>query len=195
MLTLTKLADGIVLTTTMAGVDFTTMGFTPGEWHFIGGDTAVTRFADAGDNEPFYAQLDTVTAASLAYRKTTGTQVTNNGAAKTIQVFFGTVVRNEDDCTLIKAISFTHERQFGCGPDAEAEYVQGDYANQITITVPTPAADAKVTVDFGFIGLTSFERLNNGDAGEELLSEGDVRIPALNEPAFSRSSRFSIQRL
>jgi hypothetical protein len=124
-LTLTKLADGIVLTTTMVGVDFTTFGFTPGEWHFIGGDTAATRFADAGDNAPFYAQLDSVTATVLAYRKTTGTQVTNNGAGKTVQVFFGTVVRNEDDCTLIKEITFTHERQFGCGADAEAEYVAG----------------------------------------------------------------------
>jgi hypothetical protein len=184
-LTLTKLDDGVVLTTDMVGVDFTTMGFVPGEWHFIGGDTEATRFGEPGaDNAPFYAQLDTVTADELAYRKTTGTQATNAGAAKTIQIFFGTVVRNEDDCELIKTITFTHERLFGCGEDAEAEYVQGDYANQLTVTVPTPAADAKVTVDFGFIGLSSFERLNNGDAGEDLLSDGDVRLPAPNEPAF-----------
>lgn len=180
-LTLTVLADGIILTTDMAGVDFTTMDFVPGEWHFIGGDTAVTRFGEPGaDNAPFYAQLDTVTPTVLAYRKTTGVQVTNAGAAKTIQIFFGTVVRNEDDCELIREITFTHERQYGCGVGAEAEYVQGDYANQMTITVPTPAADAKVTVDLGFIGLTSFERTTD----EDLLSDGDVRIAAPNEPAF-----------
>jgi tail tube protein len=186
-LTLTRLADGVVLTTDMAGVDFTTMGFVPGEWHFIGGDTAATRFAEPGNdttstNAPFYAQLDTVTANALAYRKTTGVQVTNDGAGKTIQIFFGTVVRNEDDCDLIKEITFTHERQYGCGIGAEAEYVQGDYANQMTITVPTPAADAKVTVDLGFIGLTSFERTED----EPLLSDGEghIRVPALNEPCF-----------
>jgi hypothetical protein len=180
-LTLTVLADGIVLTTDMAGVDFTTMNFVPGEWHFIGGDVAGTRFGEPGaDNAPFYAQLDSVTATQLAYRKTTGTQVTNAGAAKTIQIFFGSVVRNEDDCELIREITFTHERTYGCGDAAEAEYVQGDYANQMTITVPTPAADAKVTVDLGFIGLTSFERTTT----EDLLSLGDVRIGAPNEPAF-----------
>jgi hypothetical protein len=180
-LTLTKLADGIVLTSTMVGVDFTTMNFVPGEWHFIGGDAAATRFGEPGaDNAPFYAQLDAVTATSLAYRKTTGTQVTNNGAAKTIQIYFGTVVRNEDDCNLIREITFTHERQYGCGVGAEAEYVQGSYANQMTITVPTPAADAKVTVDLGYICMNSFERLE----AEALLSDGDVRVPALNEPAF-----------
>ncbi len=181
-LTLTKLADGVVLTTDMAGVDFTApeFGFVPGEWHFIGGDDPATRFADEGDNAPFYAQLDAVTPTALAYRKTTGTQVTNAGAGKTIQIFFGTVVRNEDDCELIKEITFTHERRYGCGEGAEAEYVQGDYANQLTLTVPTPAADAKVTVDLGFIGLTSFERTED----EALLSDGDVTIPAPNEPAF-----------
>jgi len=178
---LTKLADGIVLTSTMPGVDFTTMNFVLGEYHFIGGDTAATRFAEPGaENAPFYAQLDAVTANSLAYRKTTGVQATTNGAGKTIQVFYDTVVRNEDDCELIRPITFTHERQYGCGVGAEAEYVAGSYANQMTITVPTPAADAKVTVDLGYIGLTSFERLDT----EALLSEGDVRIPALNEPAF-----------
>lgn len=180
-LTLTVLADGIALTTDMAGVDFTTMGFVPGEWHFIGGDDAGTRFGEPGaDNAPFYAQLDSVSATVLAYGKTTGVQVTNNGAGKTIQIFFGSVVRNEDDCNLIREITFTHERQYGCGVGAEAEYVQGDYANQLTLTVPTPAADAKVTVDFGFIGLTSFERT----ADEDLLSEGDVRLPAPLEPSF-----------
>jgi hypothetical protein len=180
-LSLTVLADGIVLETTMVGVDFTTMGFVPGEWHFIGGDDAATQFDGADDdNAPFYAQLDAVTADTLAYRKTTGSQATTNGAGKTIQIFFGTVVRNEDDCNLIKEITFTHERRYGCGEGAEAEYVSGDYANQVTITVPTPAADAKVTLDFGFIGLTSYERT----AEEGLLSEGDVSIPALNEPAF-----------
>lgn len=180
-LTLTVLADGIVLTTDMVGVDFTTMNFNPGEWHFIGGDTAGTRFGEPGaDNAPFYAQLDTVAPTALAYRKTTGTQVTNAGVGKTIQIFFGTVVRNEDDCELIREITFTHERQYGCGVGAEAEYVQGDYANQMTITVPTPAADAKVTVDLGFIGLTSFERTTT----EDLLSLGDTQISAPNEPAF-----------
>lgn len=180
-LTLTVLADGIALTTDMAGVDFTTMGFVPGEWHFIGGDTAPTRFGEPGaDNAPFYAQLDTVTATVLAYRKTTGVQVTNAGVGKTIQIFFGTVVRNEDDCNLIKEITFTHERRYGCGEGAEAEYVSGSYGNQMVITVPAPAADAKVTVDLGFISLTSFERTSD----EDLLSDGDVTIPAPNEPAF-----------
>lgn len=176
---ITVLDDRVVLAYAGA-VDLNLLELVPGEWIGVGGDDTITRFADTGDNAPFYGQVDEVTADAITLRKTTGVQVTNAGAGKTIQIFFGTVVKNEDDCELITMRSFTLERQYGCGEDAEAEYVGGAVANQLTVTVPTPAQDAKVTVDLGFIGCTSYER-TVADGGP--LTTG-TRVGALNEPAF-----------
>lgn len=179
-LTLTKTTTSVVLTTSMAGVDFTDdFDFTPGEWHFIGGDATGLRFADSGNNAPFYARLAAITATTLTYDKTTGVQVTNAGVGKTVQLFFGSVVRNEEDCTLIKARSYTQERQFGCGEgEIESEVIYGGSCNQMTITIPTPGPEAKVTMAFGFIATGSIER----DATEGPLAE--TFVPALNEPCF-----------
>lgn len=165
--------DSVTLIST-AG-DFTTLSLTPGEWIGVGGDSALTRFAD---NAPFYGQVAEITPDELRLVKTTGVQVDDAGAAKEIQIFFGTVIKNEDDCNLIKQRSFTMERQYGCGVGVEAEYVGGCVANQITINVPTPGADAKVNVDVAYIATSSYERT----AAEGLL-EGD-RVLALNEPVY-----------
>lgn len=177
-LTLTLFDDRVVLTTT-AG-DFTTLGLIAGEWIGVGGDSTTTRFADTGANAPFWGQIDAIAAKTLTLRKTSGVQETNAGTGKTIQIWFGTVIKNEDDCEIIKQRSYTLERQYGCGDDAEAEYVGGAVANQITVTVPTPAADAKVTVDLAFIGCVSYERTVE-DGGP--LTSG-TRIAGFNEPAF-----------
>lgn len=169
--------DSLFLDT--GAIDATTLGLTPGEWIGVGGDDTITRFADAGNNAPFYARISEVTVEGIRFDKTTGVQATNAGAGKTIQIFFGTVVRNEDDCNLIKARSYTMERQYGCGDGSvEADYVAGASANQLTITVPQPAADAKVTVDLAYIATRSFER----NAAEGLLD--GTRVAALNEPCF-----------
>lgn len=178
-LTLTADADSVILAS--AAVDLRTLNLVPGEWIGVGGDTALTRFADAGNNAPFYGRVAEVDAAAggfIRLDKTTGTQVTNAGAGKEIQIFFGTVIKNEDDCDLITMRSYTFERQYGCGADQEAEYVGGSVANQLTINVPTPGADAKVNVDLSYISTRSYERT----AAEGVLA--GERLPALNEPAY-----------
>lgn len=169
--------DRVVLTS--AAVDMTTLDLTPGEYIFVGADDATTRFAGlTGNNAPFYGRVSEVTETEIVLDKTTGVQATDAGAGKSIQIFFGTVIRNEDDCALIKPRTYHQERQYGCGADAQADYITRASPNQLTITVPTPGADAKVTVDLTFIAGTSFDRT----AAEGLLA-GD-RIPALNEPCF-----------
>lgn len=173
--TLDAFADRVELNIT--DTDATTLGLIEGEWIGVGGDDASTKFAL---NAPFYGQIHSIAAGKIVLRKTTGVQVDDAGAAKTLQIWFGTVIKNEDDCDLIKLRSITLERQYGCGDDAEAEYVGGAVANQVTVTVPTPAADAKITVDLGYIACTSYERTNEVD--DEIL-EG-TRIASLNEPVF-----------
>jgi hypothetical protein len=169
-----------LLTSTAGGI--LALSLNIGEWIGVGGDTAVTRFADAGDNAPFYGRVSGFTDTTIEFDKTTGTQVANNGAGKTIQLFFGTVIRNEDDPTLIKSRSWTLERQYGAGAGAQSDGVRGWSPNQLTITVPTPGADAKVTVDLTGIGTSSFERT----VGEGVYAggAGSTIRGALNEPCF-----------
>lgn len=176
VLTMTVNDDSVFLDT--GAIDATTLDLTPGEYIFVGGDDAAMQFAASGNNAPFYGRVSAVTADGITLDKTTGVQTTTVGTGKTIQIYFGTVIRNEDDCTLIKTRTYHQERQYGCGENAEADYITKAAPNQLTITVPTPGENAKVTVDLTFIGGTSFERT----VAEGILD--GTRIPALNEPCF-----------
>lgn len=184
-LSLAKAAANVRLTS--ATIDMTTFGFVLGEWAFVGGDNAATRFADTGDNAPFYGRISDITEDYIEFDKTTGVQATNAGAGKTVQLFFGTVIKNEQDCALIKRRSWTCERLYGCGADAQSEYVTGCIPNQVTLTMPTPGEDAKLTLDFSFIGMSSGERLGTeANPAEPVLSSeaGAVTVPAYKEGSF-----------
>jgi hypothetical protein len=165
-----------------SSVDPTTFNFTAGEWICVGGDSAITAFSETGANAPFYGRIKQVTSSSIVFDKTSGTQATDAGTGKTIHLYRGTVIKNEDDCSLIKMRSYTAERVYGCGVNAEAEYTAGCVANQLTLNVPQPAEDAKVTCDFTFTAASSYERT----AAEGLVSAeaNTVLIDALNEGAF-----------
>jgi hypothetical protein len=179
-LALTKPAGRCRLTSTAGGI--LALGLNLGEWIGVGGDTAIMRYADAGNNAPFYGRISAFTDTYIEFDKTTGVQAAEPGAGKTIQIFFGTVVRNEDDCTLIKERSYTLERQYGCGVAAQSDGVRGWSPNQITFNIPTPGADAKITVDIAGIATSSFERT----VAEGVLTEvpGATVKGALNEPCF-----------
>lgn len=143
-----------------SGTDLTTLGLSVGEYIFIGGDATANRFADTGNNAPFYARISAIAAGGLTFDKTTGVQADDPGTGKTIRIFFpNRIVRNEEDCTLIKMRSYTMERQYGCGAgQVEADYITGSVPNEMTINIPTPGADAKVNVDVSFVGMGVTER-------------------------------------
>jgi hypothetical protein len=167
-------AGRAVLTVSAGGL--LDLGIEPGEY------VGVVGFSATGNNAPFYARVSNVTDTTLEFDKTTGVQAADTGTGKTVQLFFGTVIRNEDDCTLITERTWTLERQYGCGVDAQSDYVTKWTPNQITVTVPTPGADAKVTVDIAGIAGASGERTTTegvltGLAGASVVS-------ALNEPCF-----------
>lgn len=174
-------ADNLKLTSSTT--DLTTLGLNVGEWVFVGGDTAIMRFADTGNGAPFYARIQQIAAGFLIFDETTGVQVDAAGTGKTIQIFFPPrLVRNEEDCTLITQRSFTLERQYGCGAgDAEAEYILGAVPNELTINLPTPGADAKVNLDLTFVGM----EVDYRDSGEGVLT--GTRLSSLNEGAFGTS--------
>lgn len=161
--------------------DMTTLGLSVGEWVFVGGDTTAMRFADTGNGSPFYARISAIAAGSLTFDKTTGIQLDDAGTGKTIQIFFPSkLVRNEEDCTLIKMRSYTLERQIGCGAgEVQAEYVRGAVPNELTINIPTPGADAKVNFDMAFVGM----EVDYRDDAEGVYD--GTRVGSLNEGFFS----------
>lgn len=177
-LTLT-VANGVV--TMDSAVDFTTLGIQTGEWLFVGGDDAATRFTNAG---AFFGRVGLMTADKLTLEECTGNVVTDTGAGKTIQVFFGTFIRNE---AIAKRRSFQIERQLGNdGDGTQAEYLIGAVANELTISIPQ--AD-KVTTELGFVALDTQYR-----TGVQGVKAGD-RIASPGEDAFNTSTGIYRQRL
>ncbi len=161
---------------TSAATSILALDLNLGEW------VGVVGLAASGNNAPFYGRVSYFDDDVIEFDKTTGTQAIDVGTGKTVQLFFGTVVRNEDDCTLITKRTYTLERQYGCGAGAQSDVVTGWAPNQMTINVPTPGADAKVTIDFTGQADRSSERT----VGEGVLTAGVGAsiVAAYNEPCF-----------
>lgn len=105
--------------------DWTAQSLTPGEYVWIGGDTAITQFATAANN--CLARIRSITSTRLELDKTTKTMVTDAGTAKTIQVFYGRVLKNESSQSLIKRRTYQIERQLGAPDEALPAQIQSEY--------------------------------------------------------------------
>lgn len=172
-----NVTGGVVSLTCTAG-DFTAVpGMIPGAWVFIGGDGASTRFA----NNVGYARVKSVAAKALVFDDTTFTAATEAGTGKTIQLFTGTIIKNEKTAGLIKRRTFQIERTLGFGPTStQAEYLEGAVANEFTLNVPQ--AD-KLNCDLSFIACDNTHR--SGEPGDEIKS--GTRVSALGEDAYNTS--------
>lgn len=176
--------------------DLTQLGLLPGEWIYIGGDTSVTQFAQANNNG--FARVRSVTTTRITFDKTSAAMVTDDGAAKTIRVFKGDVLKNEIG-TLIKRRSLTIERTLGASDDddltlEQAEYVRGAVPN--VFNLQANSAD-KLTAELSFVGLESFAIDENVSGADSLLSKisGVVRVPVEEADAFNTSSDFQRIRI
>ena len=159
--------------------DFTTLGLTAGEWVYLGGDDAGNSFVNNGG----YARVASApTAHLMTFDDTTWTPQAESGAGASIRLFFGTVLRNEKDPTLIVTKSVQFERTLGSDgldPDAQSEYVIGSVGNELTLNVPQ--AD-KLNVDLTFVGINVEHRTST-----EGVKAG-TRVVAQAEDAFNTSS-------
>ena len=164
---------------TATAADFTTMpGLIVGAWVFIGGDATVNNFA----NNRGYARVKSIAAKAVSFDETTFAPVTESGTGKQIQVFAGTIIRNEKTPSLIKRRSYNLERQLGFGPTAmQAEYLEGAVANEFTLNVPQAE---KLNADLTFIACDNTHK--SGESGNEIKS--GTRVPSLGENAFNTSS-------
>lgn len=159
-------------------LNFTTLGLIPGEWIFIGGDLTAEKFATAANNG--FARIKTIAANAIVLDRQPATMVTDAGAAKTIRLFFGHVIKNESDPLLIVRQTYQLERDFGVGPGCE--YVKGAVPNELELKI---SAGDKVTASLSFMGLTT----------EQAAAKSGTRPSLASEAAFTASNDFSRIRL
>ncbi|NTF80847.1 hypothetical protein G6K88_07725 [Agrobacterium rhizogenes] len=81
-------ADGITAT----ALDFTTLGLAVGQWIKIGGTGANFRFATGATNG--WARIVAISAGKLTLDNLPTAWATDAGAAKTIRIFFGDLLKN-----------------------------------------------------------------------------------------------------
>lgn len=163
----------------LTGFDLTTLGLIPGEWVFLGDDTASNRFA----NNSGWARIGSITATYIEFDKTSWTGVAEAGTGKTISLFFGHFLQNETDTNLIKRRTYQLERSLGRDDNGvQSEYLLGAVPNELTINIPQ--AD-KITIDMGFIAVDNEQR--NGTQG----LKGGTRATLGPADAFNTSSDFS----
>lgn len=138
-----------------ATMDMTTFGLIPGEWVVIGGQAAGNAFTTAIRG---YARIgvDGITEDDITFDKTTFTAGADDGADTTLQIFFGPLVKNEDDPDLIVKLTDTIERPLGKDADGRmSEVITGATANEITWN--SPLANL-VNVDLVYVGMKHIKR-------------------------------------
>lgn len=175
-LTVATHAEGATIGCT--AFDFTTLPLIPGEWFFIGGDSAGTKFATAADNG--WYRVKTIAATAIVCDRVPGTIVNDSGTGKTVRMFFGHVIKNENDPDLIVRQTLQFERAFD--PSLDNEYLIGQVANELSLDIKT---EDKVTVGLTFMGLTS----------EEAAEKSGSRPDVTSEAAYTASNDFSRIRL
>jgi hypothetical protein len=173
---------GGVARLTSATIDLTTLGLIPGEYVFVGGQAAGNQF---GAVLPGYCRVADVTATHIDFDKTTMVVgAGDDGVGTTLQIFFGTVIRNEDDPDDIVKYTHTVERTLGRDEDGrQSEYIDGFVYNELTWN--SPLAD-KVNVDIKGVGMTHHTR--TGAEGPLIAEAGASIVAALSEDAFNTSS-------
>ena len=165
-----------VLNRASGSKNFTDFGLVPGEWIRIGGDNAATQFAGAGNNG--FARVRSVTASVITFDKTQGTMTVDAGGSKTIRVFFGTLLKNEQPASIVTR-TYHGELRMGSNDDSDetakqAAYVKGAYPNSASFNIQT---GQNVTVDLEYVGV-DVEDIDENDAGTIKSEVADVTVVA-----------------
>lgn len=140
-----------------ATLNFTTLGLVPGQWVFIGGDTAPTRFVNAVNNG--FKRIRSVAANLLTFDKSFSPMIAETGTGLTIRLFYGDVLRNETGA-LIKRRTYNVERLLGAPDDSnlaqiQSEVLKGAVANEFSLNIPSAEL---VNIDMSFVATDNEQR-------------------------------------
>lgn len=165
---------GDVASLSSTAADFTTLGLIPGEYIYLGADVLANRFV----NNNGFARIASVSAHSIVFDHTVWTPVAETGTGKQIQIFFGTVVRTEDNPANIVRRTYCFRRLLGSGAvGRQAEYIIGAVPN--TFKLNSPAAD-KLTAELAYLACgSSYVSGETGDLlwpGTEVAAKGEGLI-------------------
>lgn len=129
-------------------LNFTTLGLLPGQWLWIGGDASANKFDTAGANGFYRIGPAGVQANYLEFDRVPGTAtVTDAGAGKLVDFYFGHWIKNESDPLLQKLRTYQLERRVKA---TELEYVKGAGANTLALAL---GMTTLARADLGFVGL------------------------------------------
>lgn len=137
--------SGTDVSITSTSLDFTTLSLVVGETIYVGGSATSEKF----DNNTGYAFIKAISANKLTLRETTWTPQAETGTGKTIRLFFGTVVKNENSLSNIVRRTYDVERQLGNdGNGIQSEHLIGAVPSELVINMEN--AD-KLTLDLSFL--------------------------------------------
>lgn len=161
---------------TISAGSFADLGLIAGEWVYLGGDVASTRLGVTG-----FARIKSVTDTLMIFDKVDWPADTADaGTGKTLELYFGDVLKNEKDPALILHRSVQLRRTLGKDADGvQSEYLKGAFANQFTLTVPSAG---KLTADMGYVAMTNETR-----TGAQGLKAG-VEVDVDKQDAFNSSN-------
>jgi hypothetical protein len=188
--------SGSTYTLTTVSKDLTQLGVKAGEWVYIGGDSASLKFATAANNG--YARVRSVSTNAMVFDKTYNTMVSDAGTSKTIQIFLGRVLQNENYSSIVRR-TYALERTLGSANNSDttkeqAEYLNGSVPNELTINAKQ---GDKLTADLSFVALNQTTMDENVTGANTLLSKaaGATRVAVTEADAFNSTSDVVQMRL
>lgn len=170
-------ASATLVQLTAGATDFTTLGLSVGQWIYVGGDSATTRFATNGG---FYARVSRIETSALTLEELTVTATTESGAGIDLHIYYGDYLYNRNTCDTIERCTYQFERQVGeDNVGIQSEYLIGATPNEFTLNFNT--AD-KLMADMSFMGIDTECR-----TGTEGIKTG-TRVSNVCEEAINTSS-------
>jgi len=159
-------ASGTLPVMTSTTVDFTALDIEAGSWVYIGGDAAGSVFANA-ENNGFKRVKSVDSATQITFDKSDSAMVTEASTTETIDLFYGSMLKNESTPANIVRRTYHLERILGAPDDAssdvQSEVIEGATPSEMVINIPQAAL---ANVDMNFIGVDNSQYA----AGNELQS-------------------------
>lgn len=158
----------------------------PGQFIWIGGDSSTALLNFSNSLNRGLARVDTVAAGKLTLNKTSTTFAVEANTTSTLQIFWGSFVRNvsvESADYLERTFHFelAYENLGSTPGTDEYEYAQGNFLNEVTFDFP---GQSKAMMKCGFVGT------NCGNPTTVRATGASAATPAVATAALNTSADF-----